>query len=70
MSLTALDDLEHPASGVSDRGCGLSAPISGIGENALDEREEAPRACIEDQSPGRLEGNPQGVHRAPLRSGP
>ena len=50
MSLTALDDLEHPASGVSDRGCGLSAPISGIGENALDEREEAPRTCIEDQS--------------------
>ena len=50
MSLTALDDLKRPASGVSDRGCGPGALISGIGEDALDEREEAPRACIEDQS--------------------
>ena len=50
MSLTALDDLKHPASGVSHRGCGLGALISGIGEDALDEREEAPRVCIEDQS--------------------
>ena len=50
MSFTALDDLEHPASGVGDRGCGLGALISGIGEDALDEREEAPRACIKDQS--------------------
>lgn len=50
VSLGALDDPERPSSGVGDRRCRLRALISGVGEDALDEREEAPRARVEDQS--------------------
>ena len=50
MRLAALDDLEHPATGLRSRPCSLRALISGIGEDARDEGEETPRALIEDQS--------------------
>ena len=50
MSFAALDDLEHPAACVSNRLCGLRSLISGIGEDALDEREETTGALVEDQS--------------------
>ena len=50
MQLVALDDLEHPTAGP---GCGLRGAgslIAGIGEDALDEGEEAAGASIENQS--------------------
>jgi len=50
VQLVALDDLEHPTAGV---GCGLRGArslIAGIGEDALDEGEEAAGAPIENQA--------------------
>ena len=50
MQLVALDDLEHPTTGP---GCGLRGArslIAGIGEDALDEGEEAAGAPIENQA--------------------
>ena len=50
VQLIALDDLEHPTAGP---GCGLRGAgslIAGIGEDALDEGEEAAGASIENQS--------------------
>ena len=49
VQLIALDDLEHPTAGP---GCGLRGArslIAGIGEDALDEGEEAAGAPIENQ---------------------
>ena len=50
VSFSALNDLEHPAARVSGRLCGLRSLISGVGEDALDEREETTGALVEDQS--------------------
>ncbi len=50
MQLVALDDLQRPGAGLGDGGGGLGSLIAGIGEDALDEGEEAARALIEDQS--------------------
>src|SRR5207237_10758840 len=50
VQLVALDDLEHPTTGP---GCGLRGAgslITGIGEDALDEGEEAAGAPIENQA--------------------
>lgn len=43
VSIGALDDLEHPASGRGDGSCGFRPLIAGIAEEARDEREGA--AC-------------------------
>ena len=49
MQLVALDDLQRPGAAVCD-GCGHGrSPVAGIGEDALDEGEEATRAPIEDK---------------------
>lgn len=43
MRVTALDDLQGPATRVGDDLCHLRPLIAGIGEDALDEGEQAPR---------------------------
>lgn len=49
MQLAALDDLERPRAGLG-YGCGeRCALVAGVGEDALDEGEEAARADIEDE---------------------
>lgn len=49
MQFVALDDLEHPTTGAGSRSLGARSLIAGIGEDALDEGEEAAGASIEDQ---------------------
>jgi hypothetical protein len=49
VQLIALDDLQRPGAGVGDRSRRFGALIAGIGEDALDEREEASRALIENE---------------------
>lgn len=49
MQLVALDDLQLPGSGFSDGRGHFRALIAGIGEDALDEREEAARALVENE---------------------
>lgn len=49
MQLVTLDDLQDPGAGLGD-GCGQRRSlVAGIGEDALDEGEEAARAPIEDE---------------------
>jgi len=49
MQLGALDDFQRPGTGLGD-GCGsLGTLVAGIGEDALDEGEEAARAPAEDE---------------------
>src|SRR4030095_9598525 len=49
MQLVTLDDLQGPGAGCGD-GCGQHRSlVAGIGEDALDEGEEAARAPIEDE---------------------
>ena len=49
MQLVALDDLQRPGAGLGD-GRGQRGPlVSGIGEDARDEGEEAARAPVEDE---------------------
>ena len=49
MQLISPDDLQRPSSGLCD-GCGqLRSLVAGIGEDALDEGEEAARAPIKDK---------------------
>ena len=49
MQLVTLDDLQCPGAGLGN-GCGqLRSLVAGIGEDALDEREAAARAPIEDE---------------------
>lgn len=49
MQLVTLDDLQGPGAGCGD-GCGQHRSlVAGIGEDALDEGEEAARAPIEDK---------------------
>ena len=49
VQLIALDDLEHPTAGPGSRSRGARSLIAGIGEDALDEGEEAAGAPIEYQ---------------------
>ena len=49
MQFVALDDLEHPTAGAGSGLRGAWALIAGIGEDALDEGEEAAGAPIENQ---------------------
>ena len=49
MQFVALDDLEHPTTGAGSRSRGAWSLIAGIGEDALDEGEEAAGASIENQ---------------------
>lgn len=49
VQFVALDDLELPGSGFCDGRGHLGALVAGIGEDALDEREAATRALIENQ---------------------
>ena len=49
MQLVTLDDLQDPGAGLGD-GCGQRRSlVAGIGEDALDEGEEAAGASIENQ---------------------
>lgn len=50
MLLVAFDDLQRPGSGFGDRFGRFRTLISGIGEDAFDEGEQAARAAIEDQA--------------------
>src|SRR5207248_6479528 len=45
----ALDDLKHPTTGAGSRSLGARSLITGIGEDALDEGNEAAGASIENQ---------------------
>ena len=49
MPFGSLDDLDRPAAGLGDGGGERRALIAGVGEDALDEGEEAARADIEDK---------------------
>jgi hypothetical protein len=49
MQLVALDDLDLPGAGLCDGSGGPRSLIAGIGEDALDEREEAARMAIENE---------------------
>ena len=49
VQFVALDDLKHPTTGAGSRSRGARSLIAGIGEDPLDEREEAARAPIENQ---------------------
>jgi len=46
----ALDHLKHPTTGAGSRSRGARSLIAGIGEDALDEGEEAAGAPIENQA--------------------
>jgi len=48
MEIGSLDDFELPRTGPGDGGLGLGALIAAIGEDALDEGEQTPRAAVED----------------------
>ena len=49
MQFGALDDLDGPRAGLGDGRGHLRPPVAGVGEDALEEREEAARAPIEDE---------------------
>ena len=49
MQFVALDDLDHPMAGVGSGSRGAWSLVAGIGEDALDEGEEAAGASIENQ---------------------
>jgi hypothetical protein len=49
MGVGSLDDLDHPRGGFGRSADQLRPLIAGVGENALDEGEEAARAVIEDE---------------------
>ena len=50
MQLVALDDFQLPGASLGDGGSRLRPLVAGIGEDALDEGEQAPRAPIKNQS--------------------
>ncbi len=50
MLLVAFDDLDGPGAGPCQGSRQLRSPIAGVGEDALDEGEQAPRAAVEDQA--------------------
>ena len=49
VQLVALDDLEHPTTGAGSGSRGAGSLIAGIGEDALDEGEQAAGTSIENQ---------------------
>ena len=49
VQLVALDDLQPPSAALGDGGRRLRSLVAGIGEDALDEREEAARASVENE---------------------
>jgi hypothetical protein len=49
VQFVALDDLKHPTTGIGSRSRGTWSLIAGIGEDALNEGEEAAGASIENQ---------------------
>lgn len=49
MEIGTLDDFEPPRAGSGDGGGDLRSPISAVGEDALDEREQTPCAAVEDR---------------------
>lgn len=49
MPFGALDDLDGPRAGPGDGRGHLRSLVAGIGEDVLEEREEATRAAIEDK---------------------
>ena len=49
MQFVALDDLDHPTTGAGSRSRGAWSLVTGIGEDAFDEREQAAGAPIENQ---------------------
>jgi len=49
MQLVALDDLQGPGAGLGNGGGQRRSLVAGVGEDALDEGEEAARAPIEDE---------------------
>ncbi len=49
MQFIALDDLQRPGAGLGDGGRGFGSLVAGIGEDAFDEREQAPRAPVENE---------------------
>jgi len=49
MQLVALDDFQLPGAGLGDSGGGVCSLVAGIGEDALDEGEQAAGAPIEHQ---------------------
>jgi hypothetical protein len=49
VQFVALDDLDHPTASAGSGLCGAWSLIAGIGEDALDEGEQAARAPIENQ---------------------
>ena len=65
MSLAALDDFQHPATGLSDNLAHLRSLITGVGEDALDEGEQTPRRLEQIASAvaildvGRMDGDAQ-----------
>jgi len=50
MQLVAFDNLDGPGTGLGQSPCQLWSLIVGVGEDALDEGEQAARAAVEDQS--------------------
>lgn len=50
MAVAAFDDLQFPGAALGNRSGGLRSLIAGIGEDALNEGEQAPGAPIEHQS--------------------
>lgn len=49
VQLVALDDLQRPGAALRDGSGRIHVLVAGIGEDALDEREEAARAWIENE---------------------
>jgi len=49
VKLVALDDLQRPGAALGNCDRRLCALVAGIGEDALDEREKAARAMVEDE---------------------
>jgi hypothetical protein len=49
MQFVALDDFDDPVAALRSCQCSARAPITGIGEDAYDEREQNPRLLVEDE---------------------
>ena len=50
MQLVAFDDFDGPGADLCDGGSHRLSLVAGIGEDALDEREQTARAAVEDQA--------------------
>lgn len=50
MLFAAPDDLQFPGAALCDRGGCFRSLVAGVGEDVFDERKEAARALIEDQT--------------------